>query len=78
MFFILKKIVRHKYVYTAKYAGHLGIAGCIQKPKVSGHPSHNFKQPHFRFLRLVLVDAFKRGYYKLLQGVHSQDFLMSF
>ena len=63
---------------TAKHAGHLRIAGCIQRLKLSGHPSHNFKWPHFRFLQLVLVDTFKKGHYKLLLGGHSQDILISF
>ena len=41
---------------TAKNAGQMKIDGCIQKPKVSGHPSQNSKTPNFRFNNQLLTD----------------------
>ena len=73
-----RNFLRNLFTDTAKDAGHLRIAGCIQRPKVSGHPSHNCKWPHFRFFPHVLIDTFKKGHYKLLLRGHSQDILMSF
>ena len=54
----------------------LKIASCIQRPIVSGHQSHE-KWPHFRILHPFLVEALRRGHYKLLIGGHCQNFLMS-
>ena len=62
---------------TAKHDWHRRIAGYLHRPKVSGHLLHNFKWPHFIFLKLVLVDTLKKGKYKLLLGKHSQNFLLS-
>ena len=44
---------------TAKPAGHLRIAGCIQRPKVSGHPSQDFKWPTSDFFSLFLLTQLK-------------------
>ena len=57
---------------------HWLITGCTQRPRVSGHTSHNWKWPHSRFLRLFLVHKFKMIYYQLLLGGHFLDFLRTF
>ena len=50
----------------------LPAASKVQSPDT---PHIISKWPHFRFLQLVLVNAFKRRHYKLLFMV---DFLMTF